>query len=213
MTNVNRQFAVSRHAEYLTRAEDIPAYGKVRTRFLGTVAAICAALAFAVAGLASAHGVQAETVTPKFDQVIPNIPGKSLIVVEVDYAPGAASRPHRHAKSAFIYAYVISGEIESKVNNGETRTYKAGESWSEPPNANHPISRNASKTKPAKLLAVFVVDSDDKRRARLNCISHLLSVIPYEDVGQEKVKLPERQKAHGYEEPKNRRYNVVPEVF
>jgi quercetin dioxygenase-like cupin family protein len=57
---------------------------------------------------------------------------------------------------------VISGEIESKVNNGETRIYKAGESWSEPPNANHPISRNASKTKPAKLLAVFVVDSDDK---------------------------------------------------
>lgn len=148
--------------QYLTRAEDIPAYGKVRTRFLGTVAAICATLAFAVAGPASAHGGQTETVTPKFDQAIPNIPGKSLITLEVDYAPGAASAPHRHAKSAFIYAYVISGEIESKVNNGETRIYKAGESWSEPPNANHPISRNASKTKPAKLLAVFVVDSDDK---------------------------------------------------
>jgi quercetin dioxygenase-like cupin family protein len=57
---------------------------------------------------------------------------------------------------------VISGEIESKVNDGETRIYKAGESWSEPPNSTHPISRNASKTKPAKLLAVFVVDSDDK---------------------------------------------------
>ena len=162
MTNVNRQFAVSRHAEYLTRAEDIPAYGKVRTRILGTVAAICGALAFAVAVPASAHGGQAETVTPKFDQAIPNIPGKSLVILEVDYAPGAASAPHTHAKSAFIYAYVISGEIESKVNNGETRTYKAGESWSEPPNANHPISRNASKTKRAKLLAVFVVDSDDK---------------------------------------------------
>jgi quercetin dioxygenase-like cupin family protein len=61
-----------------------------------------------------------------------------------------------------IYAYVISGEIESKVNDAEPRIYKAGESWSEPPNANHPISRKASKTKPAKLLAVFVVDSDDK---------------------------------------------------
>jgi len=131
---------------------------KVRT----IVAAICAALAFAVAGPASAPGGQAETVTPKFDQAIPNIPGKSLIILEVDYAPGAASPPHTHAKSAFIYAYVISGEIESKVNNGETRIYKAGESWSEPPNAYHPISRNASKTKPAKLLAVIVVDSDDK---------------------------------------------------
>jgi quercetin dioxygenase-like cupin family protein len=121
-----------------------------------------AALAFALVGAASAHGDQAETVTPKFDQAIPNIPGKSLVVLEVDYAPGAASPPHRHAKSAFIYAYVISGEIESKVNNGETRIYRAGESWSEPPNASHPISRNASNTKPAKLLAVFVVDSDDK---------------------------------------------------
>jgi len=147
---------------YLTRAEDIPAFGKVRGRFLGTVGAICAALAYAVAGPASAQGSHAETVTPKFDQAIPNIPGKSLIILEIDYAPGAASAPHTHAKSAFIYAYVISGEIESKVNNGETRIYKAGESWSEPPNASHPISRNASKTKPAKLLAVFVVDSDDK---------------------------------------------------
>ncbi|WP_218154763.1 cupin domain-containing protein [Paenibacillus sp. UNC496MF] len=110
---------------------------------------------------APAH-VQAETVTPKFDQAIPNIPSKSLIAVEVDYAPGAASSPHTHAKSAFIYAYVISGEIESKVNNGETRVYRTGESWFEPPNAIHQISRNASKTKPAKLLAVFVVDSDDK---------------------------------------------------
>jgi quercetin dioxygenase-like cupin family protein len=131
---------------------------KFRTIF----AAICAALVLAIAGPASAHGGQGETVTSKFDQAIPNIPGKSLVVVEVDYAPGAASAPHRHAKSAFIYAYVISGEIESKVNDGETRIYKAGESWSEPPNAYHPISRNASKTKPAKLLAVFVVDSDDK---------------------------------------------------
>jgi quercetin dioxygenase-like cupin family protein len=126
------------------------------------VAATCAGLAFAAAGPSSAHDGQTETVTPKFDQAIPNIPGKSLVVLEVDYAPGAASPPHTHAKSAFIYAYVILGEIESKVNNGETRIYKAGESWFEPPNASHPISRNASKTKPAKLLAVFVVDSDDK---------------------------------------------------
>ena len=59
----------------------------------------------------------------------------------------------------------------------------------------------------------YIVNADDKRRARLNCISHLLSVIPYEDIEREKVKLPERQKPHGYEEPKNRRYNVVPEVF
>lgn len=126
------------------------------------VTAACAVLALAVVGPALARDGQTETVTPKFDQAIPNIPGKSLVVLEVDYAPGAASQPHTHAKSAFIYAYVISGEIESKVNNGETRIYKAGESWSEPPNASHPVSRNASKINPAKLLAVFVVDSGDR---------------------------------------------------
>jgi polyphosphate kinase len=59
----------------------------------------------------------------------------------------------------------------------------------------------------------YVVNADDKRRARLNCISHLLSLIPYKELEQEKVKLPDRQKSHGYEEPKNRSYNVVPEVF
>lgn len=126
------------------------------------LAAASAVLASTIAVPASAHDGQTETVTPKFAEAIPNIPGKSLVVVEVDYAPGAASPPHRHAKSAFIYAYVISGEIESKVNDGVTRVFKAGESWSEPPNASHSISRNASKTKPAKLLAVFVVDADDK---------------------------------------------------
>ena len=59
----------------------------------------------------------------------------------------------------------------------------------------------------------YIVNADDKRRARLNCISHLLSLIPYKEPEREKVKLPDRQKAHGYEEPKNRRYNLVPEVF
>jgi polyphosphate kinase 2 len=59
----------------------------------------------------------------------------------------------------------------------------------------------------------YIVNADDKRRARLNCISHLLSLIPYKEIEPEKVKLPDRQKPHGYEEPKNRRYNFVPEVF
>lgn len=126
--------------------------------------AIVAATAIAIAApsLVAAHGGRSETVVPRFNEAIPNIPGKSLIAVEVDYAPGQASRPHMHAKSAFIFAYVISGEIESKVNGGETRVFKAGQSWSEPPGATHSISRNPSKTRPAKLLAVFVVDTDDK---------------------------------------------------
>jgi len=59
----------------------------------------------------------------------------------------------------------------------------------------------------------FIINADDKRRARLNCISHLLSVMPYKELNREPVKLPKRQKPHGYSEPKNRKYNVVPELF
>ncbi|RVH34233.1 cupin domain-containing protein [Sinorhizobium meliloti] len=124
-------------------------------KFRTVIATTCAALAVSLAGAVSA---QAQAVTKNVEAAIPNIPGKSLIAVEVDYAPGEASPSHTHAQSAFIYAYVISGAIESKVNDGET----AGESWSEPPGATHSISRNASKTEPAKLLAIFVLDTNDK---------------------------------------------------
>jgi quercetin dioxygenase-like cupin family protein len=126
------------------------------------IAAACAVLSLSMPSASFAQDAKAETVAKNFEAVIPNIPGKSLIAVEVNYPAGAASQPHTHAKSAFIYAYVISGAIESKVNGGETRIYRAGESWSEPPGATHSISRNASKTEPAKLLAVFVLDTEDK---------------------------------------------------
>lgn len=130
---------------------------KVRT----IIAATCVALGFWVAGPVSAHDSGTEAAAKNFKIAIPNIPGKSLIAMEVNYAPGGASASHTHAKSAFIYAYVISGAIESKVNDGATRVYRAGESFYEPPGAIHSISRNASKTEPAKMLAVFVVDTND----------------------------------------------------
>jgi polyphosphate kinase len=57
-----------------------------------------------------------------------------------------------------------------------------------------------------------VVQADDKRRARLNCISHLLSMIPYRKLAADKVKLPRRQKAKGYEEPRHP-YRWVPERY
>jgi len=119
-------------------------------------------LAIAITLPVAAHGTE-ETVKPNFQRPISNLPGKSLIAVEVEYPPGAASQPHAHAKSAFIYAYVVSGAIESQVNDGAKRVYRAGESFCEEPGSTHPVSRNASKTEPAKLLAVFVVDSDDAK--------------------------------------------------
>ncbi|HGL4258111.1 cupin domain-containing protein [Burkholderia dolosa] len=120
-----------------------------------------AAIALGIAAPAAAHGA-GETVTPNFRHAIPNLPGKSLTAVVVDYAPGAASPAHTHARSAFIYAYVLSGDIESQVNDGPKRVYHAGESFFEEPGAVHRVSRNASDSQPARLLAVFVADSDDK---------------------------------------------------
>lgn len=132
-----------------------------RKPFLSAVAAV--GMIFSTTVLA--HGAepqgQGETVKPNFSHAIPNIPGKSLTAVEVIYPAGAASAPHTHAPSSFIYAYVVEGEIISQVEGQPERTYRAGESWYEDPGAHHVVSRNASKTKPAKLLAVFVVDTKE----------------------------------------------------
>jgi quercetin dioxygenase-like cupin family protein len=104
-----------------------------------------------------------ETVTPIFERALPNIRGKSLIALEVLYRPGGASPPHKHPQSAFIYAYVLSGEIASAVDDEVPRVYRAGEGWFEVPGAHHRVSRNASKTEPAKLLAIFVVDDGQRQ--------------------------------------------------
>jgi len=102
-----------------------------------------------------------DTIKANFSHPISNVPGKSLVAVEVSYPPGGASAPHRHSDSAFIYAYVVSGQIASQVEGQPEHIYRAGESWYETPGAHHLISRNASNTEPAKLLAVFVVDTGD----------------------------------------------------
>ena len=113
---------------------------------------------------ASTHGAPLrETVTVAADEPIPNLPGTRLVSHVVDYPPGASSAPHRHAQSAFIYAYVLSGEIRSQVDGEPVRLYRAGESWFENPGAIHRVSANASGTHPARLLAVLVVDAADKQ--------------------------------------------------
>ncbi len=114
------------------------------------------ALAWAQPGGSAAD--KRETVTPQFRHDLPNAPGKALIAITVDYPPGGKSQPHTHAKSAFIYAYVVSGAIRSQVDNEPAKIYRAGESFFEMPGAHHRISENASDSEPARLLAVFVVD-------------------------------------------------------
>lgn len=116
------------------------------------------ALAAILLGALLAAPATAQTVTPAFQHAIPNVPGKEMVAVVVDYPPGGKSGAHRHAPSAFIFAYVLEGEIRSQVDDQPAKVYKAGESWYENPGAHHKVSENASATKPAKLLAVFVVN-------------------------------------------------------
>ncbi len=104
-----------------------------------------------------------ETVTVAADEPIPNLPGKRLVTHIVDYPPGAKSVAHRHASSAFIYAYVLSGEIRSQVDDEPVRVYRPGETWFEKPGSYHRVSENASDTKPARLLAVLIVDAGEKQ--------------------------------------------------
>jgi quercetin dioxygenase-like cupin family protein len=122
---------------------------------------LLAAVGMTLADVSVAADNPGDSVKPNFSHAIPNIPGKSLVAVEVLYPPGGASSSHHHADSAFIYAYVVSGRIVSQVKGQPARTYNAGESFYEVPGAHHLVSRNASQTEPAKLLAVFVVDADD----------------------------------------------------
>jgi len=97
-----------------------------------------------------------------YEHALPNVPGKSIKGVLVEYGPGGTSPAHTHPKSAFIYATVLEGAIRSSVNDGPVVTYRTGQSFSEMPGDRHSVSENASKTEPAKLLAVFVVDTDEK---------------------------------------------------
>ena len=101
-------------------------------------------------------------VTLVYEHALPNVPGKSIKGVLVEYGPGGTSSAHTHPKSAFIYATVLEGAIKSSVNKEPVVTYRKGESFSEMPGDRHSVSENASKTEPAKLLAVFVVDTDEK---------------------------------------------------
>ena len=127
-------------------------------RTVTTAAWFAAALSAAilqpsVVGSASAH--DAETVKQIFAQQLPNVPGNSMTAFVVEYAPGGKSESHHHTGS--VFAYVLEGEIRSQISDGAPpKVYKAGEFFYEPPGSSHLVSENASATKPAKLLAVFV---------------------------------------------------------
>jgi quercetin dioxygenase-like cupin family protein len=129
-------------------------------RKLATALALCAGLALAGAADVFASASHGDKVTLVSSEALPNLPGQRLTTVLVEYEPGGKSHAHHHAGS--VMAYVLQGSIRSQLKGGEVRVYHAGETFFEPPGAEHLVSENASATEPASLLAIFVAPEGAK---------------------------------------------------
>ena len=124
-----------------------------RARVIAVLAVGATALLTAAA---TAHST-GEDIHPVFSGALPNVPGKALSAIVVNYAPGGKSDAHHHSGS--VFAFIITGAIRSEVTpGGPVKVYKAGESFFEAPGSSHLVSENASDTEPASLLAVFIAD-------------------------------------------------------
>ncbi len=102
-----------------------------------------------------------DKLSPLLEQALPNVEGRTFTSAIVDFPPAARAAPHRHGR-AFVYAYVLEGAVRSRLGGEPVRTYRQGENWVEPPGAHHVLAENISRTRPAKLLVVFISDTGDK---------------------------------------------------
>jgi quercetin dioxygenase-like cupin family protein len=93
-----------------------------------------------------------------FHQALPSLDGTRLQVttVEVTYPPSGSSMPHTHPCP--VIGYVLHGAVRMQVQGGTEALYKAGDSFYEPPNGIHLVSKNASAKEPATFLANFICD-------------------------------------------------------
>jgi quercetin dioxygenase-like cupin family protein len=99
---------------------------------------------------------QEAKVTQLMSKDLPNLPGKEGLMIIVEYPPGSSDPIHRHNANGFIY--VLEGSIVMQVRGGKEVTLTPGQTFYEGPDDVHVVGRNASKTKPAKFLVVFVKD-------------------------------------------------------
>lgn len=116
-----------------------------------------ASLLLALYAAAHAHaGAPDPVVTALTTRALPDMPGKEILVLQVDYAPGAADPLHRHDAHAMVY--VLEGSIVMGVKGGKEVTLKPGDTFYEGPQDVHTVGRNASKTRPAKFVVFLLKD-------------------------------------------------------
>ena len=120
---------------------------------LRTAALACAAtLLIARVDVVPAAAPSDAVVVSLIAEQLADTPGKELDMITVEYPPGGSSPPHRH--DAYVLVYMLEGAVEMQVRGQKLVTLKAGESFLERPDDIHEVSRNASRTKPAKFLVV-----------------------------------------------------------
>ena len=117
----------------------------------------------AVLIMGQAPALAEDAVSVLMKQSLADMAGKVATVLTVDYAPGAASGPHVHPGS--VFAYVLEGAVVSQLDGGEPITYTKGQSWYESPKKPHIVSKNASKTEPAKLLVLLLSQEGEAIKA------------------------------------------------
>ncbi|GAB2177321.1 cupin domain-containing protein [Dongia sp. agr-C8] len=89
---------------------------------------------------------------------LPNVPGKSITTLLVEFTPNAFTPRHRHPGS--VTAYVTKGTLRSQLNDGPVGSFGIGGTWFEPPGTIHSMVENPSPTDTAEIMAIFVADSD-----------------------------------------------------
>jgi len=109
-----------------------------------------------VAAAGSAAPARAAIVTPLITQALPDLPGKEVLVLTVEYPPGSVDPVHRHDAHAFVY--VLEGTIVMGVDGKQPVTLHAGEVFYESPADVHTIGRNASSKKPARFVVFMLKD-------------------------------------------------------
>jgi len=93
-------------------------------------------------------------VSPLMMKDLPDVPGKEVLMLVVDYPPGAVEHIHRHDAHAFVY--VLEGSVIMGLRGGKEVTLKPGQTFYEGPTDVHTVGRNASKTQPAKFVVVLL---------------------------------------------------------
>ncbi len=106
--------------------------------------------------IVSASTAEPGRVTELMTKALANVPGKEVTMITVDYPPGGADAVHRHNASVFVY--MLEGSMVMQIKGDKEVILNPGETFYEDPDSVHLISRNASDTKPAKFLVLFVKD-------------------------------------------------------